>query len=306
MAFQPTPTDVSVIITNAASGKANDAEPRFLTERRITPTWTVIQVKSKLETMTGIPPGSQRIRVKTPGRPDQWADGDDRLIGEWGLVKGSEFEGMVSQFDSNQRAIVEKTPDKRPYAEQPQIHDSRPQTMRANFTDLSSVDKYVLPTETYEARSDSVLAWKKNQKLGRFDPNALSPEEALRHQVEKDEAEVSTRGIAVGNRTIVLPSTPPHIRRGTIRFVGPVPTIPITGPGRELQQSGELPADLQPIWVGIELDEPMGKNDGSVGGRRYFECLGNRGVFVKPEKVEVGEFPPLGLEDELDELMEEI
>ncbi|KAJ5317303.1 hypothetical protein N7508_001811 [Penicillium antarcticum] len=278
MAFQPTPTDVSVIITNAASGKANDAEPRFLTERRITPTWTVIQVKSKLETMTGIPPGSQRIRVKTPGRPDQWADGDDRLIGEWGLVKGSEFE----------------------------IHDSRPQTMRANFTDLSSVDKYVLPTETYEARSDSVLAWKKNQKLGRFDPNALSPEEALRHQVEKDEAEVSTRGIAVGNRTIVLPSTPPHIRRGTIRFVGPVPTIPITGPGRELQQSGELPADLQPIWVGIELDEPMGKNDGSVGGRRYFECLGNRGVFVKPEKVEVGEFPPLGLEDELDELMEEI
>lgn len=66
--------------------------------------------------------------------------------------------------------------------------------MRANFTDLSSVEKYVLPTETYEARSDSVLAWKKNQKLGRFDPNALSPEEALRHQVEKDRTEVQTRG----------------------------------------------------------------------------------------------------------------
>lgn len=66
--------------------------------------------------------------------------------------------------------------------------------MRANFTDLSSVEKYVLPTETYEARSDSVLAWKKNQKLGRFDPNALSPEDALRHQVEKDQNEVQTRG----------------------------------------------------------------------------------------------------------------
>jgi tubulin-folding cofactor B len=85
--------------------------------------------------------------------------------------------------------------EKRPHAEHlSQIHDSRPQTMRANFTDLSSVDKYVLPTETYEARSDSVLAWKKNQKLGRFDPNALSPEEALRHQAEKDQAEVNTRG----------------------------------------------------------------------------------------------------------------
>lgn len=75
-----------------------------------------------------------------------------------------------------------------------QVNDSRPQTMRANFTDLSSVEKYVLPTKTYEARSDSVLAWKRSQKLGRFDPNALSPEDALRHQVEKDQHEVQTRG----------------------------------------------------------------------------------------------------------------
>lgn len=92
MAFQPTPMDISVIITNAALAKPGDSEPRFLTERRITPTWTVMQVKAKLETMTGIPPGCQRLRVKVPGRPDQWADGDDRLIGDWGLVKGSEIE----------------------------------------------------------------------------------------------------------------------------------------------------------------------------------------------------------------------
>lgn len=66
--------------------------------------------------------------------------------------------------------------------------------MRANFTDLSNVEKYELPADAYEARSDSVLAWKKNQKLGRFDPNALSPEESLRHQVEKDQTEIQNRG----------------------------------------------------------------------------------------------------------------
>ena len=29
-----------------------------------------------------------------------------------------------------------------------------------------------MPDEEYEQRTDSVLAWKKAQKLGRFDPNA--------------------------------------------------------------------------------------------------------------------------------------
>lgn len=69
--------------------------------------------------------------------------------------------------------------------------------MRPNFTDLSSVDKYEMNPETYETLSDSVLAWKRNQKLGRFDPNAASPEESLRKQVEKDQAELASRGMTV-------------------------------------------------------------------------------------------------------------
>ncbi|KAA1088021.1 hypothetical protein PGTUg99_019784 [Puccinia graminis f. sp. tritici] len=38
-------------------------------------------------------------------------------------------------------------------------------------------------------------------------------------------------------------------------------------------------------WVGIILDQPNGKNDGSVDGKRYFSCRSQSGVFVRPSQV---------------------
>lgn len=39
------------------------------------------------------------------------------------------------------------------------------------------------------------------------------------------------------------------------------------------------------IWIGIELDEPYGKNDGSVKGKYYFHCEPQCGVFARSHQV---------------------
>lgn len=163
-----------------------------------------------------------------------------------------------------------------------QIVDTRPPAARPNFTSAVGVEMFVLPEEEYEKKTDSVLNWKRTQKLGRFDPNAPSHEQAKIAEIER---EITARGIAVGKRCrLGLDDT----RRGEIKYVGEVKEIP-----------GSIGS-----WIGIELDEPVGKNDGSLGETRYWgEPSGvKRGVFVRPERVEVGDYPPL---DDLED-MEEI
>ncbi|ODN04996.1 Dynactin subunit 1 [Orchesella cincta] len=40
-------------------------------------------------------------------------------------------------------------------------------------------------------------------------------------------------------------------------------------------------------WVGVELDEPKGKNNGSVQGKSYFKCADEHGIFVRQSQLSV-------------------
>jgi len=39
------------------------------------------------------------------------------------------------------------------------------------------------------------------------------------------------------------------------------------------------------IWVGIELDNPVGKNNGKVASTKYFTAGPNHGIFVRPDSL---------------------
>lgn len=63
-------------------------------ERRITPSWTIGQLKAKLEPITGVPPSSQRLSLKTPGResiPIEAYDEDSTYLANYPLSPYAEL-----------------------------------------------------------------------------------------------------------------------------------------------------------------------------------------------------------------------
>ncbi|KAL1936516.1 hypothetical protein VTP01DRAFT_650 [Rhizomucor pusillus] len=161
------------------------------------------------------------------------------------------------------------------------VIDTNPNRIKNQYTDVSLVEKFELTEEEYLKRSDTVRAYKERHKLGRFSDEAIAQMAELERK-NKEAAE----SIKVGDRCEVqLTEDAQMKRRGTVRFIGTT--------------------QFQPgIWVGVQYDEPLGKNDGSVQGERYFTCPPKYGAFVRPSKVTVGDFPEEKLMDTDDELEE--
>lgn len=215
------------------------------TERRFQKDMTIRDLKDKLVLVSGASVETMQLSLKNRDGTKLITalDDDERLLGSYPVENGLYLD----------------------------ITD--PTVRIEELTDVSKVEKFEISKDEYEKREDSIAAFKRRNKLGRFgdaDPAAAkaAEEEAARKAAEEEQL---AAGMVVGSRCqVAAPKAP--VRRGAVAFNGTTHFKP-------------------GIWIGIKYDEPVGKNDGSVDGHRYFDCPPKYGGFVKPGFVTVGDFP---------------
>lgn len=138
------------------------------------------------------------------------------------------------------------------------------------------VKKYVMDDDDYGKLPGSLRNYKLKQR--EKDPYWTFLKENRREPKNKNPpTKQDVEGYEVGMRCEVQPGS----RRGVVKWVG----------------EGEDSGIGNGYWIGVALDEPLGKNDGKVKGKKYFECLPKHGTFVRPDKAKLGDFPELDFDD---------
>jgi len=184
---------------------------------------------------------------------------------------GTTVDSMVLQlFDDNDKKVCDMNEDLQPlgfYSPRDgyRIHivDMDPLSMTAGgrLEDTSLVEKYNISEESYGKLDGTFRKFK--ERLISQDPSIAQP------KITEDYMQDVAVNIKVGDRCEVDPGG----KRGAVMFVGRAETLP---PG---------------FWVGVQYDEPIGKHDGMVKGKRYFSCPPLQGAMLRPDKVKVGDYP---------------
>jgi len=165
-------------------------------------------------------------------------------------------------------------------------HDPDSVARNGGLDDVTQVQRYVMSDEDYDKRPESYRKWKADHLAK--DPNWVAP--WVRKELEAAQARRAELGplepleevekrFKVGDRCEVNPGG----RRGEIMYIGWAGRKPITNLDKTV--------DMPQVFIGVKFDEPVGKNDGTSKGVRYFECAAGYGSFVAPAYVKSGDYP---------------
>ncbi|KAI6646628.1 Tubulin folding cofactor B S homeolog [Oopsacas minuta] len=144
-----------------------------------------------------------------------------------------------------------------------EVTSSDPKSKVIDFSD-PNFQRYELNEDDYDKRPGTVRAFLKQNQLGTFSGKAAP-------KANEDDGKEEAEKLSLKSRCLV---TMPNQsgKKGVIIYIGKT----------DFKEG---------YWVGVRYDEPVGKNDGSVNGKRYFECQAKHGGFVKPKYVTMGDYP---------------
>ncbi|KAL5286205.1 KIF13B family protein [Megaselia abdita] len=180
-----------------------------------------------------------------------------------GIVENDVNKNQIQQIDDNHNtASVEKSGEEATATEESTEEDGK------------GVVKTQLPPGKVVKRKKNTTTNSKGSRPNSLNRNSLPP---LNHSDIMSSSTDSTEKLEDENckSEVVLPDwvvvgesvqIRPYNTSGVISFIG-----------QTHFQGG--------TWIGVELDTPTGKNDGTVQGIQYFQCKQKHGIFVRCDKL---------------------
>jgi tubulin-folding cofactor B len=282
---------------------------------------TLADVRSRIHRQTGTGAGSQHLQVF------------------WNNVMQQEFPPAAKDSESmNARTLgsLQFQTGMRIH-----VMDQNPYSLSAagGLEDVSLVPKFKLTEAEYDAKDTNTLrSWARSQKAA--NPNFTLEKHAAEHAamvaakrchrnglplpegfaldvdgvvfavdsdntsniVDKDKDKDNVDGedfgpescqhVTLGDRCEVTPGQ----RRGVVAWIGQLDT------DTSNSATDNAGINMPGHWVGVVFDEPVGRSDGTVQGRRYFDTPGPQyGGMVRGKNVTPGDFPVRDCWDESDD-----
>nr|ADD37890.1 Tubulin-specific chaperone B [Lepeophtheirus salmonis] len=154
--------------------------------------------------------------------------------------------------------------------------DEDPHSIVRNLENFEMVEKYKISDEDYNKLPMNAKKFK--NKLKKNNPDLFVPKGDVNVKgiiIDPDYLQKEANEMNIGDRCEIKKDE----QRGEVKYIG---KIPYMGEG---------------YFVGIQVDEPCGKNNGSFKAVKYFECLPKYGIFVRPDDLNVGDYPELDIDE---------
>lgn len=223
---------------------------------------TIMQVKEKLYRHGGTGCNFMELYLRRGGSDTVFLMDEYKTLGYYGAKSGMEIH--IKDLDPHSISL------------------------HGGLEDVSQVEKYEMADEEYDKMKGTV------RDINRKREEAKRAEEAARGAAGEEGQDLGAPGAEEARYQLTVQELTAAYPLGARCEVVP------GGRRGEVLYTGHLIA-AKGWWVGVKLDEPMGANDGTKDGKRYFDCGPKYGCFSRPENVNVGNYPerdPFASDDE--------